>query len=192
MSELDAPERGISRRTIAKGAAWSVPVIAVGAAAPAMAISGPTPTGQALGACKLPGASCSNIFVKGYAFLVEVCNTSGLTIYGYPGIVVTDTNPDINLVFEAAVDSVTGAEIQPPFPILPGQCVTLILNAGENGSSSQQSISGEVIIPWGHTPDPANDQDHVGDPIVIPYSFPTTPPINGAQCTFDLPAGCGG
>ena len=62
----------IDRRTVAKGAAWSVPVIAVGAAAPAMAVSSSTPTGEALGACKLPGASCNNVFTKGYAFLVTV------------------------------------------------------------------------------------------------------------------------
>ena len=35
---------GISRRTIAKGAAWAVPVVAVAAAAPAMAASGGPPT----------------------------------------------------------------------------------------------------------------------------------------------------
>lgn len=33
------PPRSVSRRTVATGAAWSVPVIAVGAAAPAMAAS---------------------------------------------------------------------------------------------------------------------------------------------------------
>jgi hypothetical protein len=36
----------ISRRTIAKGAAWSVPVVAVGAATPAMAASGCIPDVQ--------------------------------------------------------------------------------------------------------------------------------------------------
>jgi len=38
-----------SRRTIARGAAWSVPVVAVGAAAPAMAASGGS--GSITGAC---------------------------------------------------------------------------------------------------------------------------------------------
>lgn len=32
----------VSRRTVAKGAAWAVPAVAVGAAAPAMAASAPT------------------------------------------------------------------------------------------------------------------------------------------------------
>lgn len=42
---MDKPESTLSRRTVVKGAAWSVPVIAVSAAAPAMAASvAPCPT----------------------------------------------------------------------------------------------------------------------------------------------------
>ena len=41
MSELDQPTpKGISRRTVAKAMAWSVPVVAVAAAVPAYAASG--------------------------------------------------------------------------------------------------------------------------------------------------------
>jgi hypothetical protein len=68
--ERDPSTRGIShisvsRRTVARGAAWAVPVVAVGAAAPAMAASTEflTFTGNA---CKLPGNSDS--VYKGYVF----------------------------------------------------------------------------------------------------------------------------
>jgi len=49
----------VSRRTLAKGAAWAVPVIAVAAAAPAQAASGDEPTLAFVGACKFPGNSCN-------------------------------------------------------------------------------------------------------------------------------------
>ncbi len=44
-----------TRRTVAKGAAWSVPVVAVGAAAPAMAASGGT--GGITASCVTPGGT---------------------------------------------------------------------------------------------------------------------------------------
>lgn len=66
---------GISRRTLAKGVAWSVPAVAVAAAAPAYAASdGPIAlTGMA---CKLPGAS-SNPYKQGYIFEALITNVAG-------------------------------------------------------------------------------------------------------------------
>lgn len=65
--------RGIDRRTLVKGAAWSVPLIAVGPALPALALTTPvtiTAEGQA---CKLPGNSTPPLD-KGYVFGVRVDN----------------------------------------------------------------------------------------------------------------------
>lgn len=39
MTEMEIKESGLSRRTVIKGAAWSLPVVAVAAATPAMAAS---------------------------------------------------------------------------------------------------------------------------------------------------------
>lgn len=65
---------GLSRRTLAKGAAWAAPAIAVAAAAPAMAASkGPIYfTGTA---CKLPGGSSD--FKHGYVFEMIIENKIG-------------------------------------------------------------------------------------------------------------------
>jgi hypothetical protein len=77
-----------SRRTVAKGVAWSVPTIAMVTAGPTMATSGPEPTFRFISACKSPGNSCS-VFPKGYDFRFEVCNPStrhsaGLRLHGHP------------------------------------------------------------------------------------------------------------
>lgn len=62
----------VTRRTVARGAAWAVPAIAVGAAAPHAAASAPPPptvtfTGQG---CKLPGQSTD--YPWGYRLTFDV------------------------------------------------------------------------------------------------------------------------
>jgi len=71
-------QSGISRRTLAKGAAWSVPAVAVAAAAPAYAVSGGTITftGQN---CKLPGNS-GYPFNDGAIYLMTIKNTTNAAI----------------------------------------------------------------------------------------------------------------
>ncbi|MBL0746853.1 hypothetical protein [Nocardioides baculatus] len=67
-----------TRRTVVRGAAWTVPVVAVAANAPAFAVSAGTVTFESLGiACKLPGASCQKEtgVTKGYVIRVRVCST---------------------------------------------------------------------------------------------------------------------
>jgi hypothetical protein len=53
----------LSRRTVTRGVAWSLPVVAVGIAAPAFAVSGPAPVAaDAQGSCKCPGGNAPYIF----------------------------------------------------------------------------------------------------------------------------------
>ncbi len=59
MSQSQGSEVRPSRRTIARGAAWAVPVIAVSAAAPALAASGGPLVFTGI-SCKGPGQSGSN------------------------------------------------------------------------------------------------------------------------------------
>ena len=66
----------ISRRTVVKAAAWTVPIITVGAAAPAMAATF-VPVLEFDGrACKLPGGS--NDIDKGYVLGLAVNNDFGV------------------------------------------------------------------------------------------------------------------
>ncbi len=65
MSDLEEPKAGVSRRTVAKAMAWSVPAIAIAVPAPAYAASGNPPDVSVGEACKLPGNSaqgCAELF----------------------------------------------------------------------------------------------------------------------------------
>ena len=84
--------RGISRRTIVKGAAWSVPVIAVGPSLPAMAATAPVLEFGGT-ACKIPGQGQD--INKGYVLGFTINNgndfdirieVTNFTIIGATGI----------------------------------------------------------------------------------------------------------
>lgn len=79
IEETGATEpRGISRRTVAKAMAWSVPVIAVAAAAPIAAASEALLTSTGEG-CKLPGNSNGPERYKGYVFGLRAANPTNVT-----------------------------------------------------------------------------------------------------------------
>lgn len=82
-----------SRRTLVKGAAWSVPVVAMGAPAMAVVCSPnntspecnpvPPPVSQPGNACKHPGNSCGSSLRAAYHFVFCLSNSSGqdITVY---------------------------------------------------------------------------------------------------------------
>lgn len=192
-------ERRISRRTIAKGAAWAVPIVPLVVATPAYASSGGGPVITVGDACKLPGNSCGNVFVKGYIFDVTISNPTNEDIYLFnedpagPAsflITFTETNPDINLFFQAAVDAVTGTVISFPYLLEAGSSLVIILNAGENGSSANESITGTISVPWGHTLPAGSDPDN-HPPAVDGFTFPDTPPVQNPSCGVTIPPNCG-
>ena len=191
-------ERRISRRTIAKGAAWAVPVVPLVVATPAYAASGGGPTIVLGDACKLPGNSCGNVFVKGYIFDVTITNTTDKPIYIYdePGYEITfsEDSPDISLFFEAAILATgpnAGDPITFPYLLEPGESIALIFNAGENGNSKNvQGLTVTLTVPWGHTEDPnLEPDDH--DPISDTETYPSTPPQQNPACQVFLPPNCG-
>lgn len=189
MSEHEEPTpTGISRRTVTKAMAWAVPVIAIAGPVPAFAASGGPPSGVALGACKLPGNACGDVFVKGYVFEITLTNNTGKDVYLYDQagfeITISETNPDIDLFFQAAVTE-SGTLITFPYLFPAGTTVTIILNAGENGNSANQSLTGSISFPWGHTPTPPDPDNH--PPFVVPFDFPDTPPEQNPDCTVDVP-----
>jgi hypothetical protein len=58
------PAQQVSRRSVARGAAWSVPLVVVGVAAPAFAASAATPTAVPGASCKCPGSGGNNFNFK--------------------------------------------------------------------------------------------------------------------------------
>ena len=89
----------VSRRTIAKGAAWAVPVVPLAVATPAYAQSGCQPTFQfANGSCRCPGSGQND---KDY--FVKVCNV-GVTCPGLEGSVYVEirANTGQHPVYKAA------------------------------------------------------------------------------------------
>ena len=85
----DEAPRGITRRTVAKAMAWTVPVIAVAAAVPAYAASQNFLTARDA-ACKLPGSS-GGVF-KGYALGFAAVNpTDDLVLITIDSLVLNGT-----------------------------------------------------------------------------------------------------
>ncbi|GAB3603033.1 hypothetical protein [Microbacterium aureliae] len=201
----DQPAKGISRRTVTKAMAWSVPVVAVATAVPAYAASGGGPSGVFISACKQPGASCKKDygFVKGYTFVISITNNTPQDVYIYPTLNGTvdpvfalDSEPDKNFNYNTAAEFTGGAI---GAPLTAGELVTanggsfqIIINAGTNGDSSNISATGGLYMGWGHTEVPGADPDHdystppplaATDPgyFFIPISFGSTPPC-GTDC----------
>ena len=73
MSDLEEQKSGVSRRTVAKAMAWSVPAIALAVPAPAYAASQGIVQLTGTG-CKLPGNS--QAIYKGYALKAAASNTT--------------------------------------------------------------------------------------------------------------------
>ena len=182
-----------SRRTVAKGVAWSVPAVAIAVAAPARAFSAPGPTGSSnADACKTPGGSCDN-YTKGYLFPISVTNNSGFAVWLYTGVVagtspsytgpiIVEDSPDISLFYAGALVNGVFYPAGTSIPVPAGATVYMILNAGENGSSQNvQDLSGSITFQWGHDPDPADDMDHIAAPLVVNFNTASTPPCSNCQ-----------
>lgn len=174
------PRRGITRRTLAVGAAWSVPVIAMATAAPAMAVSGPTPSLTYQGACKYPGEGngpnqCYGQVSKGYGVVMNVVNhDTGNTIYlctpvisniqGFSGsvpLVLTYTGPGC-------------------LSVAPGANADLNFLFSGNKDSSNQTFTFDFTVNWGHTCPCSADPNGHGPVTVLNNSVASTPP--GCTC----------
>lgn len=177
MSELDnstgdQTPSGISRRTVTKAIAWSVPVIAVAAAVPAYAASRINFSLNGAG-CKLPGNS--NSTYKGYAFKLAITNSSSVPIT----IQITSiTLNGTSLGQTALVDlNQTPASFDAnPFVLNPGQSVpngALLTANAANSSAGTLSITYTI---------------NGGAPITVSGPTNSAAPINGASCDAFTPA----
>lgn len=122
---MSTTSRGPSRRTLVKGAAWSVPVVAVAGAAPAHAASPGQVILTQVAACKSPGNSCKT-FKKGYIFTFNVTST-----WSCPVNVLSGT-------FTVLSGSTPGTLTVDPFTIQPGanQTIEVTVRAQNSGNSA--------------------------------------------------------
>lgn len=174
---------GVSRRTLAKGAAWSVPAVAVAAAAPAYAKSGPAATLEYVGACKFPGNSCARAN-KGYAFAFDVTNTSQETVYLCDGADITVTQGD------AILNALTHTGFGPTgcLEVAPGATGRAFFFFSGAGNSGNQNFTGTISIPWGHEcPCSADEFDHPN--LTATVTVTDTPPGGLCECdAYWIPA----
>lgn len=165
MTGTTSSTRGISRRTLAKGAAWAAPAVMVAASAPAFAASGPGPVIEQTGAaCKNPGYSC-DVHPKGCTAPIQVCNNSPLGMYIY-SVTYTNVSNGQNYTYAPPPDL--------PIYIPPNTCQDVKLNA-QRDSSANQSFTFDANVTWGHTASAA-DEDHVHPPVVTHMTVESTPP----------------
>lgn len=158
---------GISRRTLAKGAAWAVPAVAVAAATPVMAQSGTVTFTNLSQACKLPGASCEGQtgVKKGYVVAMTVCNN------------VTGTPGNVTVTFPATLTGLLcGASktwnIAPnPLVLTQTGCKTVYISLDGEPDSANCTISGSTTFTWAA----ANGLTGSGD---LAFSAPATPPCD--------------
>jgi hypothetical protein len=147
MSQSQGIGVGPSRRTVAKGAAWAVPVIAVSAAAPALASSGGIIVQFRPDlSCKYPGQSTN--FTWGYKLVFTVTVSEAAT-FCFTEVSAPNTdfgNVDyVSLVNEATGDSTDG----PPWcvQLLPGEnnlVATIEAENSANGTATFLWSLGEI------------------------------------------------
>ena len=169
---------GISRRTVTKAMAWSVPAIAVAAPIPAFAASGKPPTVLPGKVFKWPGGSCAGVPSgldnnKAYLFTFRVTNTSNKPIYIYSVNITTTSGITFNTV---------GMTPGLGTALAPNQSTDVSVWANSN-SSGNLTFQATATISWGHNypgPDPDNHA-----PIVKTWQVngtPTTTSQGYSQC----------
>jgi len=148
MDTLEEP--GLSRRTVVKAAAWSVPIMAVGSNAPAMAMS---PVLQFDGlACKWSGNSCQN-YPKSYLFGFKASSLGlGQVCISITSVKMSTDPAGANLVtppnFTSFVNATGGVTINGCNCQLPGAIATILVDGegtfdivgGEFGDSNNSRI----------------------------------------------------
>lgn len=157
---------GVSRRTLAKGAAWSVPAAAVIAVAPSVAASPQTPTVTATDtACKLPGASCQSTVgvTKGYGVGVVICASEDTVFTFGPASVSMDGAP--------ATTWTVGPN---PLTITKDGCATVTLGIQGEPNSKNVQLNGSFTYTW-------TTSDGDTGTGKVEFHAPSTPPCNNCS-----------
>lgn len=170
---------GVNRRSLALGAAWAAPVIALSTSAPAFAVSFTTPTVAKSPGCKAPGSSCAPI-QKGYAFPFQLTNTDTIDIWIYtvtfvstvPSNVYTDVFSGGQLIQTNSTGTVDTVAVL-PLNIPPGGTLYFKYN-GFASSSANLAYDANLSFTWGHTATAAGDTDH--QPVNFTINIGASPP----------------
>ncbi len=163
----DAESKGVSRRTVAKAMAWTVPVIAVAATVPQAAASAPPPPFFDFGnGKKNPGNSCTNACIpkQSYGVPVTVQNTTGSNlVIQFTNYLINNVSTGVNNVgviysgttidcaakvagCSLASCTVDGIPLSPTNSVCvpPNTSFVFWVMSNEFGSSPQ----GSQLIPW--------------------------------------------
>lgn len=164
-----------SRRTLTRGMAWSVPVVAVAAHAPAFAVSRTPPTAVFVGACKYPGNSCRRA-PKGYAFAFTVTNTDVRSLAFCDAVLtIDDPNPFPGVTFTYTNEC---------FTLGGGASGTAYFFFSGSTDSANSPFTGSITLYY------ANDCGDCGTDTValapIPITVTATPPGGLCQCEADF------
>ncbi|MDQ0577126.1 hypothetical protein [Agromyces albus] len=166
MSDLEEPKPGVSRRTVAKAMAWSVPAVALAVPTPAYAASPGVITVTGAG-CKLPGASQNAVF-KGYAFRATISNTTNTAIT-VTIVDMTLDGDDLGNVGVIRLDPCTDLGTN-TFTVAANSTFDVALLT----QNAATSANGQLIISY--TVD--------GGPVQqVSTDANASPPIQGASCT---------
>jgi hypothetical protein len=190
ISNIEEPERrGPSRRTVLKAAAWSVPVIAVAQASPAMAQVVETPSSPiiidflASRGCKIPGSSWGRLcYDKGYVLWARFTNTSNVAI---------TINEIVSMVVGGAVQCVAGMSI--PSQSCSALVSPVVVPANTTGfvvgifsNSADDSANDAITVTLKYTPQGGVQKTITLGGTLGEGSNPWTPGV--ASCKF--PPGC--
>lgn len=139
MAEFEEPTKsGISRRTVAKAMAWSVPAIAIAAPAPAFASSDLVTISPGVG-CKAPGQgqNCA-AWDKGYilSFVVNNEHDHAITLT-FSDLVVTPQEPGTTWTFFNSTVTVAAESSE-----------TVYVGIDDQGTSEQSSFSGTAVASY--------------------------------------------
>ena len=170
---MSTTSRGPSRRTLVKGAAWSVPVVAVSSAAPAAAASQYVRFNNLGLACKLPGNSCNPPYSKGYLITTEIC---------------TNVRGTVSIDFGTASGTLCGETktwaITPDPLVIDGssagaeRCQIVSFSVSGEPDSANCPIAGSVTYTWTSS----NGLSGTG---TADFSAPATPPC--VDCAQPVP-----
>jgi hypothetical protein len=179
--------RTISRRTVAKGAAWSVPAVLIAKSTPALAASPPIVIdfGDST-ACKLPGNSWGDAgYDKGYVLWAQFVNTLDTTVsFRVTDIVVGGV--------DQCLVGVTNPALSLPCPPQTIDCITLgpgeeqiygvFSNASTDSSSTDVAVTVEYWVGDSTCGAAGSGQTGVTSGNVVGQSWTT--PQGGGSCQF--------
>jgi hypothetical protein len=173
--------RGLTRRRVVQGAAWSVPVIAIAAPVPAFAGASQGILQLEGTGCKLPGAS--NETFKGYAFNLTASNPRSDVAFCIKIDSVTLNGESLGAA--AVINLATGAcaNLGNPFCVPANTTMTDLAIVTANAASSS---NGQLIVNYSvrETASCGTCNSSGAFVAATPASTPvnSAEPINGASC----------